>query len=74
MGRSQAFMSKLVFVPKAELDRRLAQEQKRKANGGKKLRPTSCLLIQASQSEPRNYALDNLDNLSHRVVDVQHHS
>jgi hypothetical protein len=30
-GKFQAFMSKLVQVPKAELDRKLAQEQKRKA-------------------------------------------
>ena len=29
-GRFQSFMTKLVQVPKAELDRKLAQEQKRK--------------------------------------------
>jgi hypothetical protein len=29
-GKFQAFMSKLVQVPKAELDRKLAREQKRK--------------------------------------------
>lgn len=30
-GRFQAFMSKLVKVPKVELDRKLAQERKLKA-------------------------------------------
>jgi hypothetical protein len=30
-GRFQSFMTKLVHVPKADLDRKLAQEQKRKA-------------------------------------------
>jgi hypothetical protein len=35
-GRFQAFMSKLVQVPKAELDRKLAQERKRKAKKKKK--------------------------------------
>jgi len=35
-GKFQVFMRKLVQVPKAELDRKLAEEQKRKASPRKK--------------------------------------
>ena len=39
-GKFQVFMRMLVQVPKAELDRKLAQEQKRKTRKGAKIAAT----------------------------------